>query len=759
LWALVIGSISFAVAIYLVYRVGRCRAPFWLAVLGALAFGVSGVFAWHSMSGMETLLATTWTLGLLYGFATGRVGWIAGASTMLALTRPEGAVGAFLASLWLGWDAWRTRQETGGLRRAAFALLPVCAVALQPLLNAVLTGSFSATGSQAKSLLSAVAEPTVIMQQIVDNVVRVFREWLFPPLSGRYGVAVIPLLALAGIASLIPRVGRAKGDRTSIRIAGAIAVWLAGAALLISTLDTAFWHFKRYQIPLMALFFPIAAWGAAYLPRLAGAPLKRTVEGIMVALLLVSVASGFTGSASWLEAYALNTGYVSAQPLAIARWLAANTPPDAYVAVHDVGLIRFEGARTTLDMVGLTTPGAAAWWRQGPGAVGEWLVRQRPDYIAAYGEGHGLGLGYLQATDLYRDALVTYSIDLDDAENVALAAETQGVYQPDWRSADDAALPRQESLRTYREYVGMALVDMVNVADLDDERAHDYTWRNQAQSPGFPTEFWQFDALDCLQGCIVAEGGRRINGEESFVIDAEPGRALLLLSRVHAAHTGELEIYANDTLAAVRVLPYLPGQWVEFATYIPPELVTERTRIRITPRIEGSGDYMPFRHWAFQSRFPIEFAICADPAQVSYQDGRFTLNRVDLVQVGQRLDVMLNLMNGQPGEAQAQGDYLAFVHLYADINAPPAAQIDRRPANGTLPPGNWLPGMLIDTYMLDLTGLPPARYRAAVGFYNPYTFERLQPRLMPGALEQFEVGTDGRLWVGDFVYDGARGEG
>jgi hypothetical protein len=469
-------------------------------------------------------------------------------------------------------------------------------------------------------------------------------------------------------------------------------------------------------------------------------------------VLLVPLLAALGEWTQWLNVYVENVGYVNAQPRAMARWLAENAPQDTVVAVHDVGMMRYEGGRTTYDMVGLTTPDAAASWRQGPGAVGELLVRARPDLIAAYGEGHGLGLNYLQATDLYAETLASYRVSLDGEDNVALAAATQGIYRPDWTTAERADLPRQESLRPYYEFPGMALIDSIDVADLADEAAHDYTWRSVGVPVGFPTEFFQFDALDCTADCVLADGGRRINEEESFSVSAEPGRALLLLTRVQAANPGELDIYADDVLVATRVLPFLPGQWYEMMTYIPSEAVNGETRIRIAPRLP-EGDYMPYQHWIYQSEDTITFPASDDPQQAIYQDGRFSLNRVDLVQAFGRLSVMLTWVNAQPGEPQAQGDYLAFVHLYGDPNAPPLAQLDRRPANGTLPPGNWLPGMLIDTFMLDLSSIPPGGYRVAVGFYDPYSFARLQPTLTPDAPPEFDATPDGRLWVGDVILD------
>jgi hypothetical protein len=762
-WALVIGVCAYAASIFLVYRIGRVWAGFVYALAPASAFGISGLFAWHAMSGMETMLATCFSLALLYGVASGRRGWVVWAAVLLAITRPEGAVGALLASGWLVWDVWRRRKNAATdapLRVSPIMfLVPLLAIGVQPLLNLLVTGSLAATGGQAKSLLSAVAPMEVIVGRVVENFARMWREWLLP--DGQSGMFIIPLLAVvAGVGIGWVNGWRSRqGDIRNMPDATPnvllptivfVALWLVGTAALISTLDTAFWHFKRYQIPLMALFFPLAAWGAAFVKGLFRGRAQRLASVLVSAVLIVSALMTVSTYSRWVEVYALNVGYVAAQPLAMANWLAENAPADARAAVHDVGMMRYMGGHTTLDMVGLTTAGAASSWRQGPGAVGEWLVRQRPDLIVAYGEGHGLGLNYFLATDLYGEVLATYSVQLDPDENVALAAATQGIYRPRWETSEAADVLRQESLRQYYDFPGVELIDSIDVADLADEAAHDYAWQNVSAPVGFPTEFFQFNALDCADRCVLADGGRRINGEESFTVRGMPGRAMLLVSRVQAAHPGEIDIYADDVWVGRRVLPFLPGEWYELITHIPPELVDDETRIRIVPRLPD-GDYMPYQHWVYGSSYPYTFAECVDPPQAYYQDGRFSLNRLDVVRVGERLDVTFNWMNGLPHQPQAEGDYFAFAHLYGDPDAPPVAQVDRRPVNGTLPPGNWLPGMLLDTFMLDLSGVPPGRYRLAVGLYDPYSFARLQPTLAEGALPQFEADADGRLWVGEVV--------
>jgi len=69
------------------------------------------------------------------------------------------------------------------------------------------------------------------------------------------------------------------------------------------------------------------------------------IFGILIA---VSISRLLYNTLNFVSNYALNVGYIVAQPLQMARWLAANTPEDARIAVHDVGMMRYIGGRTTM---------------------------------------------------------------------------------------------------------------------------------------------------------------------------------------------------------------------------------------------------------------------------------------------------------------------------------------------------------------------------------------------------------------------------
>ena len=77
------------------------------------------------------------------------------------------------------------------------------------------------------------------------------------------------------------------------------------------------------------------------------------------------------------------------------------------------------------------------------------------------------------------------------------------------------------------------------MADLTSEGAHAYTWSNDERLPGFPTEVYEMDYAACdADACTVLDGGRRINGAETFTLETSPGQDMLLITRVHPAAAG-----------------------------------------------------------------------------------------------------------------------------------------------------------------------------------------------------------------------------
>jgi hypothetical protein len=738
LWAMLLGTIALIASMWAVYRLCLVMdVPQWLALIMTLAFALTGSIAWHFMSGMETGIMIALSLWTLLFALEKRLNAFVGVATLLSLTRPEGGALAGLASATMFLRLWHdyapVDKNRGKRWRLLILLLPILAVGVQPLVNLLMTGTSVATGNQAKSILATVPQDWgLIISRVLDNFGRMWLElltgfdgregrgWYLPVLIGFFGLAAIPLMFLKKDYRLI-----------ALMLLG----WFLTMTAAVSTLDTAFWHFKRYQMPLLALLFPLAVWAIVQLSK--RFPKVTYVYGVI--LLIFSVALYL----QFLNYYAVNVTYVYQQPYQMALWLRENTPETARIAVHDVGLMRYLGERETLDIVGLTTPDAAAYWRNGPGSVAEFLLEEQPDYIASYGRGHGYGLAFLADTSLYANQLASFTVENWQREiNVALAADTQGIYQPDWFKISWRGHNRTNPVKRLdidSPYTSPLPSLSLQIADPYSEQKYAYQWHNTMYIQGFATEVRDMND--------IVDAYRLINGYEEWTFNLDPlrdyERPLVLLSRIHAQANGTIDVYANGSLIDTQWIPEMQGQWFIIATHIPNNSETNSLQLRIVPHLQD-GYYMPAYHSlnvalrVGDNARSQGFLLCCEPENplASYQE-----NAVQLSSINQMLEAdSLNLDFEWYSDGTAEGDYRMFAHLYGDTNQQPLAQWDNYFLG--MPLGNWLNGTIQDTINLSIADLPNGSYSLAIGFYDS------QGRLMPES-DVYEVSDDGRLWLGD----------
>ncbi len=740
-FALAVGAIALAISAGLVCQIVLFVFPAQslIAVFVAVCFVLNGAVAWHAMSGMETLLTILFTLMCLLGVLKGNLTIFVTGATILSLVRPEGGLLSLIAVIFY-WRIWQPRRFKS--LQTWVLLVPLAVMFVQPLVNVVVTGSAVASGNAAKSILGIVPFSwTQAFERIISQYMRALSE-LLTGVSSREGMYHLPfLMAIVAVGLFGFRL------HCSVRMVGLMClIWIGMGLAAVSTLDTAFWHFKRYQMPFIALLFPLAGWGLSAIHEMNGR--TKVIGAILVRVLLIAwIATTLWTAGNFWRYYALNVNYVYVQPYQMANWLALNTPPSSVVAVHDVGMMRYKGQRMTLDMVGLTTPGAADYWRNGPGAVAEFLIQEQPDYIASYGEGHGYGLGLLAQTRLYGSSLAVFSAALNPDANVALAGDFQGIYHPDPSVYHEQSQIYSAAIRNYLNELDNAdLIGTVNVANITSERIVEYAWSNLQPVDGFATWVRDLDTVGCVGTfCRAVDAGRRLNGGERFTIRPNSdlaGRDVVLVTRVHPLSAGTLTIYVGSlenprSFVSRRWVPEIPGRWFEIATLIPDEFVPDSGDLYFTVESDiPNGTYESYYHWIYSGEFVAEMRT--EQPIASYQDDAFRLVSADLDNDINAQLLRVNLTWAAMG--QPQGDYVIFVHVIANPVSPPIAQQDQRPGGGALPPQNWLPGVLHDTITVDLHSVPPGRYQIAVGLYDPRTGNRLLPS---GLLD------DARVFIGE----------
>ncbi len=196
-----------------------------------------------------------------------------------------------------------------------------------------------------------------------------------------------PFLALltgAGIVALIARLGT-REDRGLLP-----ALWVAGLPLAYSLLAPGptklMGNFGRYYFPLLPVVIVLGMLG---LEPAARALKRRPLGALLAGLILATALWGFTQGAM---RYARNVANVEDSDVKIARWLAGRVPPQAVLAVNDIGAIKFLLPNPVLDLAAIANPEirdevsrimaeTGLPWAE---AMAEAIVRRRPDYVVVF---------------------------------------------------------------------------------------------------------------------------------------------------------------------------------------------------------------------------------------------------------------------------------------------------------------------------------------------------------------------------------------
>ncbi len=735
-WAVAIGSFSFLLSAWLIFRLmmespvakrpldplfeqgGEHQAMWWIALLITLAYILTGAMVWAAVSGMETMLFVLAVLLSLYTYQRGNPKYMAWAGAFAALTRPEGMIIALSLTLILLFRSRRAKKFS------LWDFLPFFAIYVQPLVNFVMTGSVSASGNQAKSILYDVTIPMdERIGKIIGQWVRMLGELVFgaSEVDGVYVTIIVAFLAMLAIFVSLRTSLRKKELRPTVLA----FIWILLLSAAIATLDTAFWHFKRYQLPMMALLLPMA--GSMLFGFLSIGMVNRRWMIAIAAIILFFQANT---TLDYAGRYHDNIGVVHDQQLAMARWVDKNLPKEARVGVHDVGMMAYIGNRRVYDVVGLTTPDAAEAWWQGPGAIYETMAHHpdRPDYFAIYPDVRGLPM--LQEAGVFGEELARFAIDLPQ-HTVASATGTQIVTQADWSLTDAKAIVHQPSILPYLD--GYKLINEINVGDIKSEHRGKFSWGNDSSRGGFATEVHRLSYVDCAVSCEVIDGGRVLNsGDAKLWLDVGGLTGYKVVLRVHAAEPALVTLGCEDSLFPCQtytVIPHIPGYWVDLPIFIYAESGYEGNLPIQSRNIENPS--LPatlylYHIWVY--RYTVSAPIPeAPPENVMATFGDTENQYFDLVNAN---------WTAQAGAIQISFEWRTtdlinklardgkiFVHLYDDPDQPPVKQIDVWPG-GSLPPANWLPGYRSDTVTLPLEGVPPGTYSLAIGIYDPNTNER-----------------------------------
>ena len=187
----------------------------------------------------------------------------------------------------------------------------------------------------------------------------------------------------------------------------------------------------RYQMPFYGVFIFLTAVGLYDVIRALIGPAPAAARRVRAALWAVG---GFgaimlAGNVIMLwTALGENTMDIYNQHVQMGHWIARNLPPNARLALNDIGAMKYYGDRYVYDLIGLGTNATAGTRQAGDGATFEWLRHlppdRRPDYFIIH-RGWFPDLAPLPGF-----LTPIYSITLPHG---TIVEPLLAVYTPDWR--------------------------------------------------------------------------------------------------------------------------------------------------------------------------------------------------------------------------------------------------------------------------------------------------------------------------------------
>jgi len=318
---------------------------------------------WASVSGMETAFYALFILLVLYVLSGKQVAyWLAGLLAGVAVwIRPDGItlLGPLVFVLFVSAGAWRKKMTNLGVGMAFF-LLPFL-----PYLwfNHSLSGSWWPNTFYAKQAEYAILTQAPLIQRLLS---------LFGlPMVGA-GILLLPgFFAEAWNAW--------KGKNWAI--IAAILWWMGYTTLYAWSLPVTYQH-GRYLMPGMPVYYVVSILGII--------SILKAISGHKMTHWWISRAWIMVIAGVWLAFYAVgaftygqDVAIIDSEMVTTAKWVAFNTPPQAKIAVHDIGAFGFFSHRDLVDLAGLISPEVIPFIRNET-RLAEFLDEQKVDYLVTF---------------------------------------------------------------------------------------------------------------------------------------------------------------------------------------------------------------------------------------------------------------------------------------------------------------------------------------------------------------------------------------
>jgi hypothetical protein len=333
-----------------------------LGLLAGVGTLLLGRITWGALSGMEVGLAALVTTGALLAHVRGRETACALLLGLAILSRPESAL---LVPLVLLARPLTLRRALKVLVWVALLAAPAVAFSLATVGAPVPATAAAKVEGGALGLLTGAREGWSIALGTRPRDFMV--EWA--SLLWRDHPA-LPFLVPIGLLGLWRRHGRLLAWPGAILILQPL-----GMALLAPYRGPAFQE-GRYSAHLVPFAIVVAAVGLWVLV----GQCRRLGVWAVSAYLVVAALLLWPAS----QRYAWAVQNINAMQVHLGEWVREQLPPNARLALNDVGAIAFVSRREVVDLMGLVTPEILPYRRGGEAGILRYLERTCPDYLIIF---------------------------------------------------------------------------------------------------------------------------------------------------------------------------------------------------------------------------------------------------------------------------------------------------------------------------------------------------------------------------------------
>ena len=586
-WAL--GTLAHAAVAVETYRLAERLAGRAAAAGAALMCLLFGAFAWFAWSGMETV-PFAWALMRAARVSADfcepakapspptRRPTEAGllAMAMLGpLLRPEGVIASVCVAV-----ALAVRPRNGSRRRRLLALAALAGPLIVPLTHFAFTGHAASSTTSVKWLAANPYYPGPQLRGAISANVRLLLTSLLD--GGEWTAVFLPehfsLPLFLGVIALPLAAYRRKAPYHALFVAA-----VALGTLLPCSYLSFLWNRVRYIWPFAGAWFVLIACFARELGDLVR--LVRPRLTFVAPILTGLIAGALAMKLPWaLSDLAQSSHAIQRQQVALGRWAAENLPEDARIGVNDTGAIAYLGGRPTFDVVGLTTEGEARYWVAGAGSRFEHyekLAKERlPTHFIVYPQ--WMACSPVLGKELFEATVTDQSI---------LGGATMVVHEARWDTLGTGALPGEPPS-------GLALVDELDVADLESEAAHGYNLAGSFDPDDQVVEVGkEVDREGTIKRSGIADGGRVHRRFDSFTAHLPAGKAVRMVMRFGAEEAVTLTVQSADHEIGRIEIP--AGAWVERSIEIPASVAAASTPLSIVVPGEGTPQFQSFHYWFY----------------------------------------------------------------------------------------------------------------------------------------------------------------